>query len=282
MRILFWNVDCGTRPGVVERVRWFAERCDVICLQEVNHLQVRDSIRDSAQVRPSHGKTDQLHDLKLFAKLQEALRHTHIGYYTPNMRGMHDLEGSHKLFDYGMATFTRFAMRPETQKDETLHGPFGAADADAPASRKIVSFTLRSPRRKRYLIAQSHMLWDERGKIDTVERIRQSRRANEHLRHHAQTEGWGERLPVIFGGDFNLTSELQAFKMLTKARVYGSRGAVVLNHRFGITDTRTALYKKSEREADFVLVSPSLQCVLEVDYTVPSDHAALMVTVNET
>jgi endonuclease/exonuclease/phosphatase family metal-dependent hydrolase len=280
MRILFWNVDCGTQKGVVEKVRWFAERCDILCLQEVNHLYTRQSGSGAVRVRPTKGKTAQEHDLQLFVRLRRALEQTHVGFYTPNMRGMHDLERSHLLFDYGLATFFRLGVRPETWHEGTLHRQFGATNDGKPSSRKIVSFTA-SQDGKRYLIGHSHFLWDPRGKIDTPERMLQSNRTNAHLQHHHVTERWGQELRVIFGGDFNLTSELHAFRKLVKSRVYGRKGARVLNHEFGVTDTRTDSYTKSVREADFVLVSDSVKAELRVDYDVPSDHAALIVTIDE-
>jgi galactitol-specific phosphotransferase system IIB component len=52
-----------------------------------------------------------------------------------------------------------------------------------------------------------------------------------------------------------------------------------LNERFGIRDTRTKQYKKTEREADFVITSKQLDATLHVDYEAPSDHAALIVDI---
>jgi hypothetical protein len=233
-------------------------------------------------VKPTAGKAHLEHDLMLYSRLANALRRTHTGYYTPNMRGMHDLQGSNLLFDYGMATFVRIGMRPETWRESTLNRPFGEANDGRPAARKIVSFTVTSARKQRYLIGHMHGLWDLKGKVDTKERMLQSQRANAHLLQHRRAERWGGALPVIFGGDFNLTSQLQAFaKLISSRHVYGPTGPTVLNHKYGVTDTRTEHYTKPEREANFVLADSSLNCTLEVVYDVPSDHAVLLCNINE-
>jgi hypothetical protein len=60
-------------------------------------------------------------------------------------------------------------------------------------------------------------------------------------------------------------------------------GGVILNHTYGITDTRTKHYTKPVREADFVVVSRSLRpyvADLSVDLSAPSDHGTLMLRLN--
>ncbi|HMA79180.1 MAG TPA: endonuclease/exonuclease/phosphatase family protein [Candidatus Paceibacterota bacterium] len=281
MRIMFLNAWGGALheeliPYLVKQSR----SIDVFCLQEVHHA-LRLSNLSERKILPERGKRERRHLVTLFNNLQQVLRDSHIGIHSPVLSGLHDLEGKpSEFYDYGLATFTRIAARPETFRASMTHRVFGQYNDGKPASRAVVSFTSRL-RGRHVLIAHMHGLWTRVGKIDTPERIMQSRRVAELIAAHRREESWGEELPVIFGGDFNLTSECSALKRLENGRYFGPGGGESLTAKFGISDTRTANYKKPERQANFVLASKVLDAQLKVDYSAPSDHAALIVSIDE-
>lgn len=275
---MFLNVWGGGEEGLLPYIKKVSESVDVFCLQEVHRTLINNG-KVPHHVLPTRGKRERHNNIRLYNDLELILSSSHIGFYAPHMRGLHDLEGeSEDFIDYGLACFTKVALRPETVRAGMLHRQFGEFNDGQPASRNIVSFTVKSMG-KRLLIAQMHGLWDESGKRDIPARFIQSRKAAAHIANHRRDEAWGADLPVVFGGDFNLTSDCMTLTKLIEGKFYGRSGGECLNHKFGVTDTRTPLYKKPVREADFVLASRSLQAKLTVDRNVPSDHAALIVEV---
>ncbi len=77
---------------------------------------------------------------------------------------------------------------------------------------------------------------------------------------------------IVFAGDFNLLPETESFKAITRELKLQN-----LNAAFDVTSTRTSLYEKPIKCADYVLTSPGISVL---DYQVlpdeVSDHAALM------
>ncbi len=275
MKVLFFNTWAGALPEVVSYIKALSIYVDVFCLSEVHNL-LDGKAGESRRYLPIKGKRESLHELNLFKLFQEAMIDTHIGYHSPGVAGIHDLQDSEIPVGYGLATFVRRGLFPFTYRTGSLHRTLGEFNEGRPASRSIVSLTLPYDAGQ-ILIGHMHGLWDEKGKIDTPDRYSQSAKAQEFLRNHRDYEARGARMPVIFGGDFNLTSRCSALWPLVKSKVFGPGGGENLNERFGITDTRTALYKKPEREANFVIASPWLRAEMEVDLEAPSDHAALFV-----
>ena len=111
---------------------------------------------------------------------------------------------------------------------------------------------------KGYTVAHFHGLWNGRGKTDTKDRIEQSRKVKEFL-----DKAKGKK---IVCGDFNLLPDTESLSIL-------EAGLVNLIKTHKITSTRSSLYQKSERHADYTLVS----CDVDVEsFAVPqkkvSDH----------
>jgi endonuclease/exonuclease/phosphatase family metal-dependent hydrolase len=112
-------------------------------------------------------------------------------------------------------------------------------------------------------VVNFHGLWNGLGKGDSDERIAQSRRIIDFLR--------GRREPLVLCGDFNLLPETESLRMLESA---GLRNLVA---EFGVRSTRTSLYRRPERFADYVFVSDGIDVG---DFRVlpdeVSDHAPLL------
>lgn len=114
---------------------------------------------------------------------------------------------------------------------------------------------------ERCMIINTHFLWNGAGKTDSPQRIQQSHRAKDFL----DTVD----IPKIFCGDLNLRPDTESIKVLEE----NMRNLI---KDYGITSTRTSLYPKPERFADYILISRD---VIVHDFTVlkeeVSDHAAL-------
>ena len=107
-----------------------------------------------------------------------------------------------------------------------------------------------------------HGLWNGQGKGDTKDRLRQSRKIVdfvESLDH-----------PHLLVGDFNLNPDSQSFRILNEAIPRD------LIREFSVLSTRSRLYTKPDRFADYILASEGVR-VSSFD-TLPdevSDHLAL-------
>ncbi len=88
-----------------------------------------------------------------------------------------------------------------------------------------------------------HGLWTGRGKTDTPERILQS----QVIRTFMDTID----TPMIVCGDFNLRPDTESLGMI-------ALGMTDLIKTSGAQSTRTSYYKKEEKFADYILVSPNI------------------------
>ena len=115
-----------------------------------------------------------------------------------------------------------------------------------------------------FSVVNFHGLWNGRGKGDSDERIEQSRKILEFLA--------GRREPFVLCGDFNLLPGTESLRMIEAA---GLRNLVA---EFGVRSTRTSLYARREKFADYVFVSEGIEVR---DFRVlpdeVSDHAPLLV-----
>lgn len=111
------------------------------------------------------------------------------------------------------------------------------------------------------IIANVHGLWNGKGKSDTEGRLEQGRRIHDFIERHPEQ--------IIIVGDFNLDPD-------TKSLAITEAGMRNLIKEYGITSTRTSLYTKEGKFADYALVSPGVNVL---DFKVlpdeVSDHAAL-------
>jgi endonuclease/exonuclease/phosphatase family metal-dependent hydrolase len=108
-----------------------------------------------------------------------------------------------------------------------------------------------------------HGLWSPDGKGDTPDRLEQSQNLIRFVRTLAA--------PYLLAGDFNYLPGNECFRMLVDTLQLTDH--VAAN---GITSTRTHLYKKPDKYADYLLTPPGIEVrdfgVLPDDV---SDHAAL-------
>jgi len=111
-------------------------------------------------------------------------------------------------------------------------------------------------------VAHVHGLWNGQGKGDSPDRLLQSDNIVRFLKSVGN--------PYIFCGDLNLLPETESLKKLEAA---GMRNLI---KEFGITSTRSSLYTKPVRFADYMFVSDGIEVK---DFKVlpdeVSDHLAL-------
>ncbi len=238
---------------------------DVFCLQEV----VRSAAdaphwleyRDGGIVLPQRAH---LYD-EIAAVLPD-----HDGYFCPFARG--DLYHGARACptEFGIATFVRRSYPVIGQAADFIHGRFSPDGwGEHPRSRNAHCIRLFDCAGGFSLtIAQLHGLRDPAGKGDIPARHAQADALVELIERLWPGD---ERLVVC--GDFNVLPDSITFEKL------GRLGLDDLVTGRGFTDTRTSLYPKEGRFADYMLVTP--QVTVErfevVEAPEVSDHRALLI-----
>lgn len=128
---------------------------------------------------------------------------------------------------------------------------------NASMGRNIQIFTINNG----ITIINFHGLWNTLQKIDCPERIEQSK----NIRKVLDTAAY----PKILAGDYNLNPNTESLKMLEKDMVN-------LIKKNNITSTRSSLYEKENKFADYILVSPEITIKdFKVLSDTVSDHSPL-------
>ena len=214
---------------------------DIFCFQEVYHnAQQKISIED----RPV--------SLQIFAELQ-ALLPQHTGFFRPVVDGV-----------FGISTFVKNSVDVRKEGEISIHINPNYVGKGPTHSRNLQWLECRI-RNQIFTILNVHGLWNGMGKTDTPERIAQSRRIRQFMDtiHH----------PKILCGDFNLKPDTESLRILEKDMTN-----LVKTHQ--VSSTRTSLYPKPERFADYILLSPEISLnKFEVLKAEVSDHAPLFIDI---
>lgn len=213
---------------------------DIFCMQEVFH----------------HGKTSwgrqAVSRMDLFERIQEIL---------PMFDGFFH---HHQDDQEGLAMFTRRGLGLKTVDSEfVFRWKGGLVSNDPKTMPRVVQFAEFRSDTRDFGVVNFHGLWNGQGKFDSVDRIDQSKK----LRSVLNSIKYGK----VLAGDFNLRPDTESIKIL-------ERGMVNLVTENGVTNTRSSFYQKSERFADYILVSEGLSVKkFEVRADEVSDHLPLLV-----
>lgn len=237
---------------------------DVLCLQEVTHTPAAMSewlvYRDHGIELPQRAN--------LFRDVSQALA-THQAFFCPAARG--DLwDGESKVSsEWGLATFVRRTHPVIGQIQDFIHGDFSALGwGEHPRARNAHGVRLFDYDASfAVTVMHLHGLRELTGKEDTPHRLVQAEALMDLI---GRVRRKGERLVVC--GDFNVLPSSASLRSLAGI------GLTDLVTSRGYRDTRTSFYRKADRFADYVLVSPEVQ-VLGFDIVQEpevSDHRALL------
>ncbi|HYF29223.1 MAG TPA: endonuclease/exonuclease/phosphatase family protein, partial [Candidatus Paceibacterota bacterium] len=147
-------------------------------------------------------------------------------------------------------------------------GGYAERRQNGPLPRNVQAVRLLGADGSTFVVCHLHGLWLRAGKMDSPERKIQQERLCAFLRRTVHRED-----KLVLCGDFNLLPESETFRAL--ADEFGLRNLIV---EHGINDTRTSFYKKPQRVADYMLVSPNVEVL---SFEVPaepevSDHRPLI------
>jgi len=243
---------------LMKYIREVAATVDVFCLQEVfSTLTKRKWTKDKS------GRCSLFSDISSILPEFRGVFHADSDGYDRNGPVEYDL-------CWGLATFVRSGIPVLNYGDMFVFGTrnIGFPHFPFPTARNM-QFIEVEQRRHRTLVLNMHGLWNGNGKMDTPERIEQSR-----IVRWLMSQYTGSR--KVLCGDFNLNPGTKSLYMLERAG-RGMRNLITEN---GITSTRSPLYQKSGKYADYVLVSPNIRVKsFRVENVEVSDHLPLIVEI---
>lgn len=251
MKIISLNTWCGRVGSSIYDFFNKHKDVDIFCLQEVD---LDGSKFDSSVigVNPPSG------DPYLFHSIQDILI-DHHGFFSPTLGHW-----------WGNAIF----IKKELYRNITASGEIVISDAQQQYVdyntwfRRTIQWIDFSQDGKKYTLINLHGLWEKgTGKGDSDDRLEQSQKIIEFLNTKKDRN-------IILSGDFNLNPDTKSIKMIEDFPLKN------LINEYEITDTRTSLYKKENRFADYAFVSPEL---MVKDFRVlpdeVSDHAPLFLEI---
>lgn len=246
---------------------WIAATApDVLCLQEVTRALAPGP--DWLVYRDAERTLDQRADL--FADVS-ALLPSHQARFAAAARGvLQDARGRGHASEHGIAQWVAPGLAIAEQWQGFVHGDFRAGGwGEQPVSRTCQVTRLADAAGATLIVAHVHGLRDPEGKGDTPARRAQWQR----LAHAVGTLHRPEE-PAIVAGDMNVRPGSDLFATMRNL------GLTDLVTGRGFADTRTSLYAKAERHANYMFVTPDLRVE---DFAVPatpevSDHRPLILT----
>ena len=264
MRIVFLNAWGGAKFEQLKQ--WLPySQADVICLQEVTRtpdLAGWTQFADGERALPQRAN--------LFSDLLSLLRNHDGQFMTSDSGPVNDEVGNRHQQDFGIAMFFDQRLTVIGNESSFIHGKFIDHSEWPLSERPRVAQAIRVVDRlsnRVVTIGHLHGLRDSNGKGDTCARQSQA----DKLKHFIERVREPDDL-VLVGGDFNLLPDSATFTTLAETG---------LTELVRYADTRTSLYKKSVRHANYLLVShPCDVLKLDIPATpIVSDHRPLIVDI---
>jgi endonuclease/exonuclease/phosphatase family metal-dependent hydrolase len=240
MKIIVLNIWGGTLDNdLLDFFKKYSDT-DIFLLQEVF---------DNATDKTSWDDTDMREAFKDISVLLPS----HQGYFAPAESG-----------EWGLASFVKKDIDLQEIGDIFVHGQKNTLiGRDATTLGRNMQYLKINNGHQKMTLINFHGLWSEQGKTDTQHRLDQSKRIIDFLKTISDE--------IILCGDFNVRPDTESLKMIE--RELNLRNLI---SEYEITSTRTSHYKKSDKFADYILIS---QNVLPKEFKVlpdeVSDHAAL-------
>ena len=262
MRVLSLNAWGGAVFD--ELAAWLpSAEADVICLQEVTRtasLTGWTTFRDAERTLPQRAN--------LFDDIAQLLPGHRAHFVASDAGPVTDADDNEHRQEFGIATFVSERLSTLAEHEAFVHGSFVEhqtwAIADRPRAIHAVR-VLDEAIGRSTTIAHLHGLRDPEGKGDTAARANQAAAIAAFIADLRAADD-----TVVLAGDLNLLPDSATFAVLVEV------GLVDL---VGAASTRTSLYPKPLRHANYLLVSDldrveNFDIVREPEV---SDHCALIV-----
>lgn len=194
----------------------------------------------------------------------------HQVFFAPAARGpLTDDAGHSYLSEHGIAAWVAPHLVVTDLRHGYAHGAFrpdGWGAEPVPRALQVLRLWEQGADRQ-VTLGHLHGLRDPAGKGDTPARAAQAQAVLAGLSDVAQEDD-----AVIVAGDLNVLPDSETFAILRAG------GLEDLITRYGITDTRTALYTKTTRFADYTLVNAraAVRSFDVPDQPILSDHRPMI------
>jgi hypothetical protein len=217
--------------------------------------------------RAAHRSLNQRSDL--FGDISATLPDHTGGFFSAAMGPLSDTGGKAYQSQHGLGQWVAPHLDIQTRQDGFVHGGFrteGWGLDPVPRGFQAVRVT-KVGRARPVTVAHFHGLRDIGGKGDTPVRADQAKRAMTLLSQIASPQD-----DIVLAGDFNILPESETLAIFAG---WGLRDLA------GQQDTRTALYPKAIRHANYMLVTASVDVKsFEVPANpVVSDHRPLILSI---
>lgn len=238
MKLMTLNIWGGhVRQPLIEFIK--ANRdVDIFCLQEVYHNAVERISIEEREV-----------SLNIFSELQ-AILSDHDAFFRPVVNNI-----------YGLGMLVKKDIDVIDEGEVFIHENPNYIGRGPTHSRNL-QWLQYECNNVIHSVINVHALWNGKGKTDTPERVAQSKKIKDFMSTINTSK--------ILCGDFNLRPDTESIKLI-------ETGMSNLINEYGVKSTRSDLYTKSEKYADYIFVSPEISVnsfeVLNVEV---SDHLPLL------
>lgn len=237
MKLITLNIWGGHVYGPLLEFMTSHRHVDIFCLQEVYH-QAQEKISDD----------DKRVSLNIFSEIHSLLPQ-HQPFFRPAVK------------DFGIGMFVKKEI-PVLEEGEVRIYDNPQYMGRGPSHPRNLQWIKCLINNKEHAIVNVHGLWNGMGKKDCPDRLAQSKK----IRGFIDTV----TIPKILCGDFNLRPDTESIKII-------EHGMMNLIRTYNVASTRTSLYLKEERFADYIFTSPDIPInAFEVLQAEVSDHSPLL------
>jgi len=176
------------------------------------------------------------------------LKNMHMNIFVDIQNILKDYQGffsETQTHEEGLGLFVKDSIKIESFQERFVFRSRNAmVNLDARTLGRLIQIVKFSQDNKDFSIINFHGLWNGMGKTDTSERLKQSNNIKKSLNKLTGNK--------ILCGDFNLLPNTESLSIIKN----DMRNLIT---EYKITSTRSGLYKKHERFADYILVSENVK-----------------------
>ncbi len=243
-----WGGRAG-KENLLSFFKKYKDSVDIFCLQEIwsaPYTHLEGVVAGGKEI--DHSEI-MVHGLQQISEL--------LSEFTPYFRPHH---GDH----YGLLIFVRKTIQVKDEGEIFVYKHKGyKPEGDIGNHARNIQFINLVENGNSLTVINFHGLWNGKGKGDSEDRIVQSRNIGNFIMTVKNN--------IIFCGDFNLSPQTESIKLIENL---GLRNLIVENN---IQSTRTSFYKKPDKFADYMFVSPNIKIKdFRVLLDEISDHAPLL------
>jgi endonuclease/exonuclease/phosphatase family metal-dependent hydrolase len=259
MKIISLNLWAGREfDALMKYISEQSKDTDIFCFQEVFDTS-SDQI-EFKHVSEDKLKTDGHYRANLFSELKKILAE-YEGFFAPVQDNFNFDSRLNFPLAFGVAVFIRKNLNIKETGDILIYRERNSGMSSETMPRNL-QYVIINKEGIDYVVAHFHGLWSKQGKIDNEDRLIQSKMVKEFL------DGLSGR--KILCGDFNLLPDTKSLTILEENMI----NLIKTNN---IETTRSSLYIKPERFADYMIVSPDIKVrKFSVPKVEVSDHLPLI------